>query len=453
MRSKDNGVVYCCFELHFCGFDESTVIMSFFHDKRDWFFDARYGMFIHFGLYTFFAKQEQVLWRWGMKYQEYDQALDEFRLEYFDAREWLDLAEANGMRYLVITAKHHDGFCLWDTKLTDYNVMRTPFGKDIIKLLSEECHRRNFPLVIYYSVVDWHNPTYPNIGRSHEIHTDPKFHDGKKYLSFLTEQVRELCTNYGQIDGFWWDMNVMTDLGKVRKINNMIRALQPSCVINNRGFDEGDFSTPERDFSTNALTPFTTPTEACDAIGAGSWAYREEEDYISYFALQSKMASYLALGANFLLGVAPRIDGRLSPQSQEYISMLGKWLKRVGTALRESPIQVKGVNYVCTGDETHINLFLLNPLKYTTLELPMLRGAKSATLLNDNRELPITTQPLWYIKGVSDKPVTRIREIPINDFPNELLVIRLEGNFKNIIHKAPRMTKCRSWFAHSTEKE
>ncbi len=300
------------------------MTLKCFNDGRDWFFKAKYGMFVHFGIYTIFEKQEQVLWRWGMDYSEYNQAIPLFNPKKYSPKEWLDLAEKCGMRYIVLTAKHHDGFCMWDTKYTDYNVMHTPYGKDIVKMLADECHRLNFPLVIYYSVVDWHRPDYPNRGRSHEIKTDPKYHNVKTYLKYVENQVTELCTNYGKIDGFWWDMNVAYPT-RIRRINNLIRKLQPTAVINNRGFDEGDFSTPERTFSKNERRFFTSPTEACEAIGRGSWAYRKEEDYISFFALESHIASYMAMGANFLLGVAALGEGGLARQSQGYMEEVGLW--------------------------------------------------------------------------------------------------------------------------------
>ncbi|MBO4513350.1 MAG: alpha-L-fucosidase [Victivallales bacterium] len=425
------------------------MALKCFNDRRDWFFKAKYGMFVHFGIYTIFEKQEQVLWRWGMDYDEYDQAIPLFNPKKYSPKEWLDLAEKCGMRYVVITAKHHDGFCMWDTKYTDYNVMHTPYGKDIVKMLADECHRRNFPLVIYYSVVDWHRPDYPNLGRSHEIKTDPKFHNVKTYLKYVENQIAELCTSYGRIDGFWWDMNVAYST-RVRRINNLIRKLQPTAVINNRGFDEGDFSTPERTFSKNERRFFTSPTEACEAIGRGSWAYRKEEDYISLFALEAHIASYMAMGANFLLGVAPRKDGCLSPQSQDYMKKVGLWYGKVEKALKATPVVVKDVPYVTTGDQHTIYLFILDPLRYATLQLPQM-DIREARLLNDGRKLPLTSQPLVYVKGIADRPVSRIREIPINEYPNEVLVLQLKGNF-NIKESLTKLTKSQSWFFHQSSK-
>jgi alpha-L-fucosidase len=215
-----------------------------FGDGRDWFMERRFGLFVHWGLYAIPAWHEQHQWRGGVPRAEYEQLIHRFNPVNFDPDAWLDLAEDAGMRYLCITTKHHDGFCLWDTAQTDYSVMHSPYGRDILAMLAEACHRRGVPLCLYYSVADWHHPNYPNQGRSHELAgpqpgDEP---DWPAYREFLVAQVRELCTQYGEIHGFWWDMNVTGVVDP--SINDMIRRLQPNAVINNRGFDEGDFGTP-----------------------------------------------------------------------------------------------------------------------------------------------------------------------------------------------------------------
>ena len=179
--------------------------MQRFNDARDWFFQKRFGFFVHWGIYSVGGQQEQALQRYRIPWSRYLEYQKTFNPKEFHPSEWLDLAEKNGMRYLVFTTKHHDGFCMWDTKETDFNIMHTPYGRDLLKELADECHKRNFPLVLYYSVVDWHHPNYPNIGRHHEIQTDPAKHDLERYMTFLKNQIRELCTNYGKIDGIWWE--------------------------------------------------------------------------------------------------------------------------------------------------------------------------------------------------------------------------------------------------------
>ena len=217
--------------------------MKRFGDLRDWFFEKRFGLFVHWGIYSVGERHEQELWRFGTPREEYERYAECFNPVNFNPRAWLDAAENAGMQYLVFTAKHHDGFCMWDTHETDFNIMNTPYRRDVLGMLADECHKRNFPLVIYYSAVDWHHPQYPNLGRHHEIVTAPEKHDMDAYMRFLKAQVRELCTNYGTIHGFWWDMNVPKYVDD--SVNEMIRNLQPAAVINNRGYGEGDFSTVE----------------------------------------------------------------------------------------------------------------------------------------------------------------------------------------------------------------
>jgi alpha-L-fucosidase len=143
-------------------------------DPRRWWFEARFGMFVHWGLYAINGWHEQDQWRRRkIPRAEYVKLQQHWNPVKFDPDAWLDLAEAAGMKYLCFTTKHHDGFCLWDTKLTDYNTMNTPYGKDVLKMLADACQRRKFPLCLYYSIADWHQPNYPNQGRHHELPPQP----------------------------------------------------------------------------------------------------------------------------------------------------------------------------------------------------------------------------------------------------------------------------------------
>ncbi len=146
-------------------------------DPRSWFMEKRFGMFVHWGIYACGGRHEQEQMRYNVPPAVYEKYADIFNPVKFDPAQWLDMIQENGMQYLVFTAKHHDGFCMWDTAETNYNIMNTPYGKDIVGMLAEECHKQKFPLELYYSCVDWHHPAYPNLGRHHEITTDPSKHD------------------------------------------------------------------------------------------------------------------------------------------------------------------------------------------------------------------------------------------------------------------------------------
>jgi alpha-L-fucosidase len=140
-----------------------------FGDGRDWFFEKRFGLFVHWGLYAIAGWHEQHQWRGRVPREEYVQLAQQWNPVKYDPDAWLDLAQAAGMKYICITTKHHDGFCLWNTQQTNYNTMHTPYGKDVIKMLADACHRRRFPLCLNYSIADWHQPYYPNLGRHHEL--------------------------------------------------------------------------------------------------------------------------------------------------------------------------------------------------------------------------------------------------------------------------------------------
>ncbi len=398
--------------------------MKKFGDGRDWFFQKRFGFFVHWGVYSVGEKHEQELQRYRTPWSVYRTYSERFNPVKFNPAEWLDLAESAGMEYLVFTAKHHDGFCMWNTRGTDYNVMNTPYRRDVLGMLADECHKRAFPLVLYYSAVDWHQPNYPNLGRHHEITTDPAGHDMDAYMDFLKCQIRELCSNYGTIHGFWWDMNVPQHVD--RSVNEMIRSLQPLAVINNRGYDEGDFSTPERNFQEDATIPFATPTEACESVGVNSWGYCREEDYFSVHSLQRKIASNLALGANFLLNAGPRPDGTFPPESVQILQSIGKWYRNVSSALTAPPCYgvLSDPSILCTGGGRELNLILLEEPSSSTLTLrPLKELPGKAELLNRKQMLEVTTRPVSYAATLPE--ALRLRKIPVEALYGEIPVIRL----------------------------
>ena len=294
-----------------------------FNDGRDWFFQKRLGMFVHWGIYSVGGYQEQEMYRKRMTREEYLPYMKKFNPVKFNPDAWLDLAQQTGMEYLTFTTKHIDGFCMWDTQQTSYNIMHTPYGKDVLKMLSEASHRRQFPLCLYYAVMDEHQRNYPNAGRPYELAApapgdEP---DEEKYIEFLRRQVQELCTKYGEIHGFWWDANELKR--KDPSLNALIRSLQPKAVINNRGFDEGDYGTPERDWDewVNTEVRFVKPVEACQSVGYQSWGYRANEDYYTVVpgmvvpvtlddAERQSAIDAANAGAEDQVLVVPRLEGK-----------------------------------------------------------------------------------------------------------------------------------------------
>ena len=402
-----------------------------FHDGRDWFFEKRLGMFLHWGLYAIPAWHEQHQWRARVTRSEYAKLATRWNPTKFDPDAWLDLATDAGMKYVCITTKHHDGFCLWGTKQTDYNTVNTPYGRDVLKMLADACHRRGVPLCLYYSIVDWHHPNYPNQGRHHELAgplpgDQP---DHAKYLEFLKAQVRELCTNYGEIHGFWWDMNVEKHVD--RTINQMIRKLQPKAVINNRGFDEGDFGTPERDYDRSGdETPgFDRPTEACQSVGTESWGYKRDEDYYTDRHLIRSIDRFLARDANYLLNVGPTAEGTIPPESAAILRRIGCWYR----AVKESLEGVVGAsqltanrNVLLTRRDNTLYVHLHREAVSDAVKLkPIDVAPRRATLLNTGAAVDFAVD-LVPSDHVEHKPYLRLRKLPVNELCNTVLVVKLE---------------------------
>lgn len=405
-----------------------------FGDGRDWFFAKRFGLFVHWGLYAIPAWHEQDQWRRPTPREEYQTLAREFNPRRYDPDAWLDLAAQAGMEYVCFTTKHHDGFCLWDTAQTDYKVTNTPYGADTLRQLSDACHRRGFPLCLYYSVVDWHHPNYPNQNRSHELEgpqpgDEP---DLERYLEYVRAQVVELCTQYGDIHGFWWDMNVTGRHDP--SFNDLVRSLQPNAVINNRGFDEGDFGTPERDYKGAAsdVRAYERLTEHCQSVGRESWGYRADEDYYTARYLMQSIDRALARGANYLLNVGPTADGDISEESRRLVRTVGTWYRSVREAfdgpepasdMTDNPdvLLTRRANtlYVHLYREPRTTRVLLRPIDI----LP-----RRATLLNTGQQVEARVEyiPSQFLERGNRAPFLRLRDIPVDEHQDEVLVIRVE---------------------------
>jgi alpha-L-fucosidase len=299
-----------------------------------WFRQPKLGLFLHWGLYALPAWHEQDQWRREWRREDYARLANRFAARRFNPEHWLDVAGEMGAAYVCLTAKHADGFCLWDTACTDYKVTRTPLGRDVVGELAAACRRRNLPLFLYYSVVDEHHPAYPHAGRRWEYPApQPGDRPSKRvYLDYLKAQVTELCTHYGPLQGFWWDANIAR--WHDPSINALIRKLQPGIVINDRGFDPGDFGTPERDWdaSVDTALAFDRPTEACQALGSQSWGHRRGEDYYTKGHLLRSIAKILAKGGHYLLNTGPMADGRIAAYDRRLLQAIGSWYRRVREA-------------------------------------------------------------------------------------------------------------------------
>lgn len=394
----------------------------------NWHKERRFGMFIHWGVYALTEWHEQAQMRARIPREDYERLPDRFCPAEYRPEEWVLAAKKAGMRYLCFTVKHHDGFCMWDTKQTDYNIMRTPYGRDVLKMLADACEKHDMALSLYYSIPDWHHPNAYNPKSSHQIPPrESDCPDMQKYIAYVKAQVTELLTNYGKIWGFFWDIPPQMEDPSV---NALVRRLQPGIMINDRGFDGGDFSTPER-FVPGGKR-FLKPTEACQSVGRQSWGYRANEDYYSNKLLESSIDKIMAMGGNYLLNVGPMANGKLPPEALAILDAVGSWYQRVKESLegaepcsqlmdREDFLITRKGNafYFHFYQDAESSGIILNPIQ----TLP-----RAATVLNNGVHPSFALDEMPTLHDIPDgpKPFLHLYGLPVNALAGEPMVVKLE---------------------------
>jgi len=336
-------------------FTQEEWASSNFADPKDlqWFTDARYGMFIHFGLSAYIGTDLS----WGMchtrkapdqgqgpipdsiwvQYPKY------FEFKDFDAREWVQTAKKAGMKYIVTVAKHHDGFHLWDTRYSDFKVTNTPFGRDYLKEMADACHDAGMKFGIYYSQRDWYHPDYAPVDTAQiERISKPPYFMAKPginkvtagpthqdYIDYQFNVVRELCTNYGKIDVFWfdacwWGGMFTAGMWESEKLTRMVRELQPGIIINNRSSIPGDFDTPEQRIGRHQVRPW----ESCITL-CGTWSWSDTPVKPARTIIQI-LAATAGGNGNLLLSWGPFWSGAYDPIQTARIEEVGAWLEKYG---------------------------------------------------------------------------------------------------------------------------
>ena len=407
-----------------------------FHDARDWFNERRFGLFIHWGLYAIPAWHEQVEWRGRMPRKEYEPLLHEFNPTKFNPDEWLGLAKSVGMEFVTITTKHHDGFCLFDSKFTEFKITNTPYGRDIVKMLADSAARHGMKMGVYYSIPDWNHRNYPNQGRHHEMWgprpgDEP---DYDKYFAYMENQLTELCTGYGEIGQLFWDINVPGYNNTA--FNDRLRTLQPSMVINNRGPENWDFTTPERHVPEGM--EFAHRTEAVQSLGRESWGYKTDEDYYNPKFIMQSMDRVLAMGGNYMLNVGPKPDGTLDERDVAALRRIGRWYNRVKEAFAPDTTPATSMmtqftpesgmkdNVLLTRRGNTIYVHAYEDLATNSISLrPFTAAPVSATLLNTGEpvETLVNKTPGYHRE---DRAFLRLRNLPTTTITDEPLVIKLE---------------------------
>jgi alpha-L-fucosidase len=295
----------------------------------------RFGMFIHWGPVS--LKGTEIGWSRGdqVPVEEYDNLYKKFDAKNFNAEEWVRTAKEAGMKYLVFTTKHHDGFCMWDTKQTDFNVMHSPLGRDVVKELAAACKKEGIAFGAYHSVCDWHNPNFP-LG-SPGGNTKKPHPDMDAYMKYLRAQVTELIQNYGPLVLMWFDVpqEVGPELGK--PLVEMVRSLQPDIIINNRAYADGkdpvgDYDTPEQRIGGfNNTRPWETCMTICE-----QWAWKPNDHMKSFAQCIQTLVRTAGGDGNLLFNVGPMPDGRIEPRQVERLREMGKWLQKYGESIYDT---------------------------------------------------------------------------------------------------------------------
>jgi alpha-L-fucosidase len=376
-----------------------------------WWTDARFGLFIHWGIYAPAGRNEWVKHRERLTDAQYQRYFDHFDPDLFDPREWAREARAAGMRYLVVTTKHHDGFCLWDSDLTDYKVTKTPWGRDLIGQVVEAFRAEGLRVGFYHSLLDWRHPDFPVDGM-HPQRDDEEFmgraagRDVRRYADYLHGQVRELLTRYGQVDYLFFDFSYpeRTWGGKGAaewrsgELLAMVRELQPAALVNDRLGIPGDFATPEQYQPAAPMRRDGRPVlwEACQTLN-GSWGYdRDNRDYKSAGQVIRMLVDGVSKDGNLLLNVGPTGRGQFDPNALRILREVAEWM-----ALHERSVRGCGASehqpppdcrYTQRGDRLYVHV-LAWPFRH--LHLPGLAGRVGyAQFLHDASEVRMeVTQP------------------------------------------------------------
>lgn len=365
--------------------------------SRQEFADSKFGIFIHWGIYSMFAQGEWYLQNATIDKNEYAKAADAFYPHRFNAREWVSAIKNAGAKYICFTTRHHDSFSMWDTEQSEYNIVdATPFGRDVLRELADECHAQGIRLHFYYSHLDWMRDEYP-MGRtgSRIIGRDTTKVNWPEYYEFMNSQIRELLTNYGEIGAIWFDGWWDHDQDSVpfdwqlQQQYAMIHELQPACLVGNNHhqvpFEGEDIQIFERDLPGENTAGLSgqdisrLPLETCQTMN-GMWGYKlVDQEYKSTETLIQYLVSAAGKGANLLMNIGPQPNGELPATAIERLREIGEWTREFGetiygTTAGDIPVQPWGVT-TRKGNRLFVHIMDFDG---TELELPLECRVKKA---------------------------------------------------------------------------
>jgi alpha-L-fucosidase len=391
-----------------------------------WFTHDRFGLFIHWGLYALPARHEWVKQREEMPEEVYQKYFRHFDPDLYDPQIWAAAAEGAGMKYFVVTTKHHDGFCLWDSALTDYKATNTPAGRDLLQPMVEAFRGQGMRVGFYHSLIDWHHPQF-TIDDMHSMRNHPDreklnhSRDQQKYVEYLHGQVRELLTQFGSVDIMWFDFsyakrgNNPNWVGKGRdewqseKLYQLVRQLQPKIILDDRlDLPEGwDIKTPEQFQPRKWVHVDGQPVvwEACQTF-SGSWGYhRDEASWKSIEQLVTMLIDTVSKGGNLLLNVGPTGRGEFDARALDRLNGMGEWMKRHSRSIygcTQAPEEFKTprdcrLTYNPQGNRLYVHV-LAWPFKHLHLDgRAYAQRVEYAQLLNDASEIPLKGLEDWQL--------------------------------------------------------
>ena len=386
--------------------EESPAIIADRERRMKWWHEAKFGMFIHWGLYSILGRHEWVMEMEGIPAAEYQKLAAQFKPKPNFARDWARLAKRVGQRYMVMTTKHHEGFCNFDTKTTDYCAPKQGPGRDLVKEYVEAARAEGLRVGFYYSLMDWHHPDGARCATDEGAR--------RRFVDYIHTHIRELLTNYGKIDILWYDVSWPLDVKgwESDKMNEMVFKLQPDIIVNNRNKLDGDFSTPEQQIT--AATGGRA-WESCMTMNA-SWGYQAaDDDWKSPKTIVRNLISCARDGGNYLLNIGPRGDGSIPEESVRILDAVGSWLDHNGSAIHMSdrcqPRRSAYASFTRKGNTLfmHVHFWPGDTVSIAGLQA----GVKSARLLATGQAVKFHQDPLrLQLTGLPakapDQPITTI---------------------------------------------
>ena len=331
-----------------------------YNRRMEWYLDARFGMFIHWGLYSIPARGEWLRSEEEITKEDYMKYFEEFNPSDYNPKAWARAAKEAGMKYVVLTAKHHDGFCLYDSQYTDFKSTNTKLGRDVVKDFVEAVREEGLKVGLYFTIIDWYHDDYPHYGdKFHPMRKNPEFNnEGRNfdnYLTYMHNQIREICTNYGKIDLLWFDFSYDDMRGekwKATELMSMVRSLQPDVIIDNRlecsgeGLGSlaacdptpyhGDFVTPEKMIPPNGIQDVQgndIAWEACVTMN-NNWGFCAVDHFFKPASmLIKKLVECVSKGGNMILNVGPDARGNIPEESMNILKGIGAWMNKNGKSI------------------------------------------------------------------------------------------------------------------------